>query len=76
MELRAELSKLLRSDVEEHKSRIREAQSATARNPAVTTADVETDLSDWLSDIADADTIRKVSSLEPVRRLYISCFFP
>lgn len=62
VELRAELSKLLRSDIEDHKSRIREAQSATLRNPAVATADVESDLSDWLSDVADADTIQKVRS--------------
>lgn len=59
VDLRGELSKLLRSDVQEQKSRLREAQSAAAtKNDA--TAEIDSDVSDWLSDCADGDTIQKV----------------
>jgi hypothetical protein len=64
VELRAELSKLLRSDVDECKSRLRMAQLETsaAVEPA-TPVTIDTELREWLSDVADADTIQKVEAL-------------
>ena len=63
VELRSDISKLLRSDVEEQKLRLGEAQSTSSSSHiSPSTTDMESDLLDWLSDIADADTIQKVSS--------------
>lgn len=77
VELRNDLSRLLTADVKEHKLRQQEAQSLRDRDvvdtgrraahlvngglPAIHAVDA--DVSDWLNDCADADTIQKVELL-------------
>ena len=64
MELRSELSKLLQGEVNEQKLRLQSAATKVAsdvENHALPV--IDSDLSDWLNDCVDADSIQKVHSL-------------
>lgn len=60
VELREELSKLLRSDVQEQTTRLREAQSETCPGSSADFAAMDSDLSNWLGDCVDTDAKQKV----------------
>lgn len=70
MEVRSDLSKLLTVDLRAQKLKLQEAQSATqvtSRKDDLVNGGlpiinaVDADLSDWLDDCADTDTVQKVS---------------
>lgn len=67
VELRGNLSQLLRHDIKEQKLRLQETTESASKRHGSEVVDgdvkVDSDLSDWLSDCVDRGTINKVCAV-------------
>ena len=73
VELRNDLNEVLQRNVDEQRLRLQEAQLNSSKKDEKMLVDgvvtpVDSDLSDWLGDCADVDTVRKVIHIVKVWR--------